>query len=175
MKTIFALAVFCTVLFFGGSKVEGIFQSSYYNIRSEHRLAGHVIKTTITHSELACAHKCLALDGCKSSNFRTNENKHDNCELNSRGLLSQIFDPDLIHDEGFVFISHENVSYTILWGPILSYYTLLRYSRVTAQKMKNSAIMCSSLYMEKVTVHPCVGFTMENIDTLEEDCKQIVY
>ena len=54
-------------------------------------------------------------NGCKSGNFRTSKNKHENCELSSRGMLSLTYDPDLFHNKEFVFISLEKVSLTILY------------------------------------------------------------
>ena len=115
MKIVLPLAALSVVTFLGGIRAEDNFRFSYFNIQSERRLVGHVIKKFTTDSELSCAHKCLAFDGCKSGNFRTSENKHENCELSSRGPLSQTHDPDLVHDEEFVFIFLENVSFAMLY------------------------------------------------------------
>ena len=77
-----------------------------------HRLTGHLITTTTADSELTCAHKCLRNEQCKSCNFQAIPQKTGICELNSKTLRSQTYDPALIYDENFVFISMENVSFT---------------------------------------------------------------
>ena len=111
MRIVLTLAALSLVKFLGGIRAEDNLRYGYFSIQSEHRLVGHVIKKTTAESQLSCAHKCLALDGCKSGNFRISEIKHENCDLSSRCPLSQTYDPDLVHDEKFVFIFIETVSF----------------------------------------------------------------
>ena len=77
-----------------------------------HRLTGHLITTTTADTELACTHKCLRNEQCKSCNFQAILHEIGICELNSKTLRSLTHDPALIYDENFVFISLENVSFT---------------------------------------------------------------
>ena len=94
--------------------VEGIrednFRFNYFKTLPKQRMMDHVIKTATAGSQLACVQKCLVHDACKSCNFRTSGDHHKICELNSRGQLSQAHDPDLAHDEVFLFIYVKNVS-----------------------------------------------------------------
>ena len=110
MKAVIVLVALCIVQFLGGI-TENNFRSSYFHVLPEHRLMSHVITTTNIDSELSCAHKCLSFDGCKSGNFKTSGEKHENCELSTRGLLSEARDPDLVHDNEFVLMYLENVSH----------------------------------------------------------------
>ena len=73
---------------------------------------GHLIATTTADTDLTCPHKCLHNEQCKSCNFQAIPRKTGICELNSKTLRSQTYDPALIYDENFVFISLENVSFT---------------------------------------------------------------
>ena len=109
MKTILAMFALCVVQYVGGIR-EDSFRSSFFSILPKLRLTGHVIKTTTAGSQISCAHKCLAHKACKSCNFMTSREHHKNCELSSRGLLSQTFDPDLVHGEEYDFIYVENVN-----------------------------------------------------------------
>ena len=87
-------------------------RSSYFNIMPHNRLTGHLITTTTADTEFTCARQCLHTEKCKSCNFKTVPLKIGICELNSRTLLSQTYDPALINDVHFVFISLEDVSFT---------------------------------------------------------------
>ena len=112
MRKILALLALCFAQYVGGIR-EGNFRSNFFKTLPKHRMTGHVIKTVTASSQLLCAQKCLAHDACKSCNFRTSGDHYKICELNSRGLLSQAHDPDLAHDEVFLFIYVENVSINV--------------------------------------------------------------
>ena len=111
MKYVFGLAYIlsCSNLLGGEQNVNSRSQlCSFINGR---RLKGHLIASTTAASELSCALKCLIHSHCKSFNFGVGEESCGICELNSRTLLSQIHDPSLIHDKGFVFASSNMVSF----------------------------------------------------------------
>ena len=111
MRTLLSLTFVCLIHFLEGIRDENM-RSSYFNIMPRHRLTGHLITTTTADSELTCAHKCLRNEQCKSCNFQAIPQKIGICQLNSKTLRSQTYDPALIYDENFVFISLENVSFT---------------------------------------------------------------
>ena len=111
MRTLLSLAFACLIHFLGGIGEENM-RSSYFNMMPHHRLTGHLITTTTADSELTCSQKCLRNEQCKSCNFQAIPQKNGICQLNSKTLRSQTYDPALIYDENFVFISLENVSFT---------------------------------------------------------------
>ena len=111
MRTPLSLAFVCLVHLVEGNRHENT-RSSYFNMIPQHRLTGHLITTTTADTELACAHKCLRNEQCKSCNFKEIPQKLSFCELNSKPLLSQTHNPALIHDESFLFISLKHVSFT---------------------------------------------------------------
>ena len=111
MRTLLSLAFVCLIHFLGGIRDENT-RSSYFNMLPHHRLTGHLITTTAADTELTCAHKCLSNEQCKSCNFQSIPQKIGICELNSKTLRSKTYDPALIPDENFVFISLQNVSFT---------------------------------------------------------------
>ena len=111
MRTLLSLVFVCLIHFLGGIQDENM-RSSYCNIMPHHRLTGRLIKTTTAGTELTCALKCLRNEQCKSCSFQAIPQKIGICELNSKTLRSQTYDPALIYDENFAFISLENVSFT---------------------------------------------------------------
>ena len=111
MRTLLSLAFICLIHFLGGIRDENM-RSSYFNMMPHQRLTGHLITTTTADTELTCALMCLRNEQCKSCNFQTIPLKIGFCELNSKTLRSQTYDPALIYDENFVFISLENVSFS---------------------------------------------------------------
>ena len=111
MRTLLSLAFVCLIHFLGGIRDENM-GSSYFNMMPHHSLTGGLITTTTADTELKCAHKCLRNEQCKSCNFQAIPHKIGICELNSKTLRSQTYDPALIYDENFVFISLANVSFT---------------------------------------------------------------
>ena len=111
MRSLLSLAFVCLIHFLGGIRDENM-RSSYLNMMPHHRLTGHLITTTTADTELACALMCLRNEECKSCNFQAIPHEIGICELNSKTLRSQTYDPALIYDENFVFISLENVSFS---------------------------------------------------------------
>ena len=111
MRTLLSLAFVCLIHFLGGIRDENM-QSSYFNMMPHHRPTGHLITTTTAEKELTCALMCLRNEECKSCNFQAIPHEIGICELNSKTLRSQTYDPALIYDENFVFISLENVSFS---------------------------------------------------------------
>ena len=110
MKSLFGLVVLSTLqLVRAEENVK--FRSSLYSLIPGHRLNGYLISSTTAASELSCAHKCLRHDECQSCNFGVGQENRGTCQLNSRGLMSQTYDPALTDDGDFVFISPEMVSY----------------------------------------------------------------
>ena len=115
MKLIFKLVVLINIQLISNCirAVQSIdFRSSLFSLMPGHRLDGYLIISTTAASELSCAHKCLRQDECQSCNFGVGQENRGTCELNSRGLITQIHDPALIHDGEFVFISPETVRFS---------------------------------------------------------------
>ena len=110
MRTLLFLAFVCLIHFVEGIRDENT-RSSYFNMMSQHRLTGHLITTTTADTKLTCARKCLRNELCKSCNFKAIPQKFGICQLNSQTLISQTYDPALILDADFVFISLEDVSF----------------------------------------------------------------
>ena len=111
MRSLLSLAFVCLIHFLGGIRDENM-RSSYLNMMPHHRLTGHLITTTTADTEQACALMCLRNEECKSCNFQAIPHEIGICELNSKTLRSLTYDPALIYDENFVFISLENVSFS---------------------------------------------------------------
>ena len=111
MRTLLSLAFVCLIHFLGGIRDENM-RSSYFNMMPHHRLTGHLITTTTAEKELACALMCLRNEECMSCNFQAIPHEIGICELNLKTLRSQTYDPALIYDENFVFVSLENVSFS---------------------------------------------------------------
>ena len=124
MRTLLSLAFLGLIHFLGGIRDENM-GSSYFNMMPHHRLTGSLIITSTADTELTCAHKCLRNEQCKSCNFQAIPHKIGICELNSKALRSRTYDPALIYDENFVFVSWANVGFT----PKPSLLTLLLYSQ----------------------------------------------
>ena len=81
-------------------------------------LNGSVVMSFETPGLIACSHKCLRFSWCISINYNVTAEREGDCQLNNKGLASQIENfTTLTRKQGFVFsqLRPEKVSHYSLY------------------------------------------------------------